>query len=349
VRFDAALAGWAASCGATLIAGAGATFARRAGEGFVVEPARGEPARSRTFIDASGRGAAAGRLLGESRWLACDRQVAVVARMRGAARTTELLLEAAEDGWWYSAPQPGGGLVVTLVTDADLVPAGSRHALPERFARALARTRHLSRQVSGLSMEGAPRVVRAGSGCLVPERGPGWCAAGDAAMSADPLAGDGVARALRSALRAAGEQDVAGTGAHPFAAYLDRRDRYYEIEGRWPEAPFWRRRRPGRWRERPVSLHPEAVLVRSDRPAPAGAVLAVEPLLPPVVISMALRAAALPVPAHALLARMRAAAPLGDRRLLAGLEALVGADLLRQTADVRHAGGAHVGVGDAGA
>jgi hypothetical protein len=32
--------------------------------------------------------------------------------------------------------------------------------------------------------------------------------------------------------------------ASSFASYLRARTRYYSLEARWPDAPFWRMRRP---------------------------------------------------------------------------------------------------------
>jgi flavin-dependent dehydrogenase len=228
-------------------------------------------------------------------------------------------------------PQPDGGLIAALVTDADLAPAGPSARLPDRFREALARTRHTAARARGASLSGVPRLVRADSGVLLPAAGPGWRAIGDAAMATDPLAGNGVPRALRSALEAAGEIERAlDGGASPaardpaagFADYLDRRGSIYLREARWPAAPFWARRRPVGWREAPITLGPEATL-RAVREPRAQALWPTEALIPPRALRSALAGLSTPQPAHALLARLKAIAPLGDRRLLVGVQLLV--------------------------
>jgi flavin-dependent dehydrogenase len=322
-RFDEAMLRWAAGAGASVLTDAGACVVRRDGESFEVRSTRGGVARGRLFVDASGRGAPAGRRLAERRWLACDRQVAVTCRMCGSADVgTDLMLEAVEEGWWYSAPLPGGALFVALVTDADLVPAGSRRELGARFSQALTRAVHTPSRTRGLALSSSVHVVRAGSGCLLPPRGEGWFAVGDAAMSTDPLAGNGVARALRSAI-SMGEQMT------PLDEYLARRESYYEIETRWPDATFWLRRRPGAWKTAPITLHPETVLATSDGAPARNALARAESLVPPAAITEALDVLLQPQPAHRLLERMRAVAPVAVRRLLVGLQLLLDRGVLR--------------------
>jgi len=77
-----------------------------------------------------------------------------------------------------------------------------------------------------------------------------------AAVSHDPLSSSGIPRALASGAAAAraidahlrsnrdaalGEYDAAQ--AHGFDAYNQLRSAYYAVEQRWPDAPFWSRRR----------------------------------------------------------------------------------------------------------
>ncbi len=331
-RFDETMASWAESCGASVRRSAGTCVVRTHGEAYRVDPARGEPVLGRYFVDASGRGAPASAKLGTRRWLAVDRQVALVTRMevRGDLGF-DLLLEAAEQGWWYSVPQPDGALVVAFVTDSDLVPAGDKRNQRTSFCRSLAETTHTAARCRGATGDFPVRIVRADSGLLMAERGDDWCAVGDAAMSTDPLAGNGVARALRSAIEAGERIDARLRGETPprppslqrkFVEYLDRRASYYEIEARWSDAPFWARRRPGAWREAPITLDPAAMLRRGASPSPA-ALAPVESLVPPKAIASALDAVGAATPAHALVSKLREAAPLGDRRLLVGLQRLV--------------------------
>ena len=93
------------------------------------------------------------------------------------------------------------------------------------------------------------------SAVLEPCGGPRWVAAGDAAMSFDPLSSQGLFHALFSGL-------VAAEAAHAYLAgdhntlhryrqlmrsiehvYRLRLDFSYASETRWPSSPFWNRRR----------------------------------------------------------------------------------------------------------
>jgi flavin-dependent dehydrogenase len=331
-RFDARLAQWAESTGVDVRRDAGACTVARSDEGFRVEPARGAPLAARYFVDASGRGAPASARLRERRWLALDRQIAVVARMEtGRDVGWDVLVEAAPEGWWYSVPQPGGALVVALVTDADL--EGERASLEGRFHAALDRTLHTAGRCQGVRAVAPPRIVRADSGRLLPGEGPGWCAVGDAAMASDPLGGNGVARALRGALEAATRIDArladdAAAVSHPppidrrLLDYLDRRASYYALEARWQGSLFWLRRRPMDWRRAPLTLAPTALLTRGSS-ASRASLAAAEALVPPRAVASAIASLTTPTPAHVVLSALRAAAPLEDGRLLVALQTLV--------------------------
>jgi hypothetical protein len=156
-------------------------------------------------------------------------------------------------------------------------------------------------------------------------------------MAVDPLAGNGVARALRSASAAAGTIECSLEGANDlgssdvgqrFAEYLDRRADMYLAESRWPKAPFWARRRPGAWRDVPLTLDPSTML-RTSGTATSRALAAAEALLPPRAIAAVLSGLRAPRPAHVVMANLREQAPLGDRRLLVGLQRLIEHDAVR--------------------
>jgi flavin-dependent dehydrogenase len=333
-RFDERLAAWAEDAGAVIRRGAGTCTAARAEGGFAVVPRHGAPVLARYLVDASGRGAPATARLGGRRWVASDRQVALIARLpRVTAVDPEphVLVETVPEGFWYTAPQPDGGLVVVLLTDADLAPAGARADLPARFRSALGRTTHTAARTGALGADLAVTIARADSGRLVPDRGDGFRALGDAAMSTDPLGGNGVPRALRAAAEAAAEIDAELAGGPPapspierrFARYVDRRASYYAIEGRWPDEPFWARRRPIDWRTAAITLPPDTP-IRWARDLSPRDLAPVEALLPPRALNL-LRAhlTAAPAPVHEVLARIRPLAPSGDRRLVIAAQMLI--------------------------
>jgi flavin-dependent dehydrogenase len=78
---------------------------------------------------------------------------------------------------------------------------------------------------------------------------------GDAGLRCDPLAGDGIVRALRCGIFAScaiadwlSRGDARGLGRYrlmlrrEFAGYQEALRQHYDLERRWPDQPFWRRR-----------------------------------------------------------------------------------------------------------
>ncbi len=106
-------------------------------------------------------------------------------------------IESEPDGWWYTAPLPGGRRVLAFHTDADLDAAADAHAAPSlvsRAARLPALRRFCSTRASTL-----PRTqgfCSANGAVLAPPAGEGWFAVGDAALALDPLSSQGLFNAL---------------------------------------------------------------------------------------------------------------------------------------------------------
>jgi flavin-dependent dehydrogenase len=255
-RFDAGLLAAARQAGAEVASPARVAGAERAGEGWTVRIAAGGAVREVAcgwVVDATGRSAALARRHGGAR-VRHDRLVAVHARFRplaGADRDGRTLVEAVPDGWWYTARLPSGERVAALLADAG---EGRRSLAPDAFRAALARTTHVRAVLEGYALASAPRGADAGSARLDPPAGDGWIAAGDAALSYDPLSSHGILNALHTGTLAggavhahlAGDADaVAAYARHVhdvYAAYLRHLRSYYEMERRWPERPFWARR-----------------------------------------------------------------------------------------------------------
>jgi len=214
-------------------------------------------ANARVVIDAGGRSARVAQKLGARRRVH-DRLVC--GWMHGRANPTGTgagftFVEAVPEGWWYTAPLPNGRRVLAFHTDADLSDAclaRDRESLFERTKE----TRELSAILRdcGFVLEGASGFTAAHSAVLAPSGGTGWLAAGDAALSLDPLAAQGLFNALFTGLAAAEAADryLSGT-ANALGEYEQmikrmwdgyRRDlaTWYAVETRWPDAPFWRRR-----------------------------------------------------------------------------------------------------------
>ena len=216
----------------------------------------GETVECRVLLDATGRQAGPARWAGACR-LRADGAVAVYAAFAANpddhdART---LVEAAPDGWWYTALTPGRRRVAAYVTDAELLPAAMR--TPAGFCAALDATDHSRSYMpasSQIAPQNGPRVTAAHGSRLQSPAGDGWLALGDAALAFDPLSSQGILTALFTGMIAAhaAAAQVAGDQS-PTRAYVRQLDRiwsayqhnrvaYYELERRWPDRRFWARR-----------------------------------------------------------------------------------------------------------
>jgi flavin-dependent dehydrogenase len=220
---------------------------------------------ARVLIDATGRRAQVARALGAQRML-FDRLVGVAVNWAGveAAEQGHLLVEAAREGWWYSAPLPGGtqhaadAMVAMLMTDSDLC-GRLRLTVAELWQAILQSTRATRQRLGPAHRISTPQVHCAYSQRLrrdgASDAGP-WLAVGDATLSVDPISGSGVLRALRTARAAADAVSELFARPHAWkgmlAAYEAERDKectnylferaqYYAAEQRF-DTPFWRRR-----------------------------------------------------------------------------------------------------------
>lgn len=225
-------------------------------------------------VDATGRASAVARRLGRRR-IFLDRLVGLFGYFRqksaaGCEAEPFMLIEAAEDGWWYSAPLPQGRLVVAFMTDADLCSQASMSQASDWVSR-LRSAPHTQERAAPFLLEDEILAVAAHTSRLDRFSGPGWIAAGDSAFSFDPLSGDGVYRALSSgkrageAIAAAWPRDDSELSRYcreldeTFEYYRRRLEHYYHQEARWAAAPFWMRRR------KPNEAAPYAVpVVRED-------------------------------------------------------------------------------------
>ncbi|MFF8271493.1 FAD-dependent monooxygenase [Streptomyces sp. NPDC016562] len=212
-------------------------------------------------VDATGRRAAVARRRAVRRRQ--DRLVAahVLVPRHGVGaggqsdREARTVVEAVPGGWWYTTLTPAGRIVAHL-TDPDL--ADPRLRTPEGFLDAALGTRYIGARLPAADLTGAPapRWSAAHGMRLAPYGGPGWIAAGDAALAFDPLSSQGILTALHSGARAGLAVALCLAGAPPrpvLAAYTDFLDgvsaayarhhaQAYAAETRWPHLPFWQRR-----------------------------------------------------------------------------------------------------------
>lgn len=215
---------------------------------------------ARFAVDATGRAATVARRAGAQRvvhdhltaflrYFDCGRQSA----LDGTA-----IVEACEEGWWYTAEIGRADSrrvrVAAFLTD----PIGARELRPDRedqWRHMAARTSWIRSAAAGCESIGGVLVRPAGTATLDQVCGSGWCAVGDAAASHDPLSGQGIVRALRSGIAASFAIADAATRGHElawsryqrfigggFASYLNLRHLNYGAEARWTRWPFWKAR-----------------------------------------------------------------------------------------------------------
>jgi flavin-dependent dehydrogenase len=256
--FDAVLLEQAARAGAVIAAGANLLDVSSRGEdGHRIHLAGGRSVGARWIIDATGRSASVARRLGARR-VRHDRLVAVIAQLRSSRaddRDSRLVIEACPDGWWYSALTPTSTRIAGFLVDPAGIDVGALRTRAGFEAR-LEATRHIAPRLRAYDyhLTGPPRATSAGSEHNAPWRGPGWIAAGDAALALDPLSSQGIFHALYTGLRAgqAVAEVLDGNGAplvaydqrlaEIHAAYLHNRAAVYAAEQRWANHPFWSRR-----------------------------------------------------------------------------------------------------------
>jgi flavin-dependent dehydrogenase len=252
-RFDGMLATAAAAAGAELVVSARVSSCRRGPEEqWLLECTRNGTSLTlsgRLLVDATGRRALlAGRLGAHPQ--AADRLIGAVALSERHETEQWTLIEAIEQGWWYSAPLPGERTVFACMTDADLWKEAKWQELlksaPLTFQRA-----------GGTELPPPLAIVSAATLIRRPVTGPGWLAVGDAALAYDPLSGQGVLKSMDTGSRGASalarhlDGDPSGLAEYEswveaaYREYLATRSQFYGSVQRWPASRFWKRRAVG--------------------------------------------------------------------------------------------------------
>lgn len=255
-RFDAMLAHRAESCEAMLLTGTAVRDAVRRDEGWELALSNGETMAARFLVDATGSASLATRYCG-ARIEPLDHLVSFGRffddRPDADPRT---VVEAFEDGWWYTAALPGQARFVACMTDSAIARRLRIHE-DAQWDRLLHEMPLIGSIVRGMEPRG-PVVARAcGSQRLDVVAGEDWLAAGDAAWRCDPLSSAGITKALRSGIFASyaiggpagaigdpiGLRRYAQLVHAEFGAYLATRAKLYGEEGRWQGNEFWAGRR----------------------------------------------------------------------------------------------------------
>jgi flavin-dependent dehydrogenase len=209
---------------------------------------------ARAVVDATGRAAVLARLHG-LRPTRLDRLVGAFMYFDDpAASAQDLVIEAVRDGWWYTTALPAGRRVAAFMTDADLARRLEIGQL-EPWLQAFRATDHVAAAASRARPLGQPRLHGAGSQMLAGDTLHPLLCVGDAASCFDPVSGQGIVKALRSAIFASyaigdwlNRNDSGGLQRYrafikaEFAAYRRTLHEYYASERRWPASAFWQRR-----------------------------------------------------------------------------------------------------------
>lgn len=202
-------------------------------------------------VDATG-GAAGSALLRTAAPAVYDRLIGITYIGRARAPYPYTVVEAVDSGWFYSSPLPGSRFTIVLLTDSDIY-RGNRDQQLQFWRRQFRQAKHI-RAAFPESVESYPqRVFSACTTFRNPTRGRNWLIVGDAAMSFDPVSGQGIYQALAGALRATSaiEKYLRGDATlrsydawvqHSFTRYLSISRSYYLQEQRWRSSLFWQRR-----------------------------------------------------------------------------------------------------------
>ncbi|NEO42032.1 MAG: NAD(P)/FAD-dependent oxidoreductase [Moorea sp. SIOASIH] len=211
---------------------------------------------TRYLVDATGRQARISKRLG-AKSLPCDSLVGISAVLdfeSDRSKTEEVLIESIPEGWWYSAWLPNGTLIVVLMTDIDIMRQGKLQK-EKQWVELLSKAIHTKQRVRGGQLVYPLAVKPAQSHVLDRAVGEDWMAIGDAAIAFDPLSSMGVGHAITCGCDAAVAlveylinnddrllKQYQNRLKHNFDNYLSIRHRYYALEQRWLDFPFWKRR-----------------------------------------------------------------------------------------------------------
>lgn len=250
---------------------------------------------------------------------------------------TYTLVEAWEEGWWYSARVPGGQVAAFCMSDADIIRRRGLNS-SNAWLKQLGETRYVKDRVRHATPLTPPSVHAAHSHRLERMSGDGWLAVGDAATTFDPLSSQGIMKGLRSGVLAAyaigdyfkgsasGLEKYEALLAREFEEYLGVRADYYGRERRWQDSPFWQRRHGH------ITLAPEQLLRAR---ATAGDGTALERLsmhLPVPDLRLLCQLCDAPRPAREVVTEFKARTSFAfDRRIILALQYLVEEGVIQPT------------------
>ncbi len=229
------------------------------GEEWRLNLSTGETLAARFLVDATGSTAALARRCG-GHFIETDSLVGIAGFFENGDGDARTLVEAFEDGWWYTAGLPDGRRIIACMTDADIARSKRLHEAKEWWKRLaeMPKIGAMAAMTERGKLSGSFVVRSCSSRRLDPVAGENWLAVGDAASRFDPLSAQGIVKAMRSGIFASyaiGDQltknDASGLERYrrfifdEFKNYEEVRAKYYREERRWPNSQFWSRRQEG--------------------------------------------------------------------------------------------------------
>lgn len=212
---------------------------------------------SKTLIDASGRASVLAKKLGAQRKRLDELTAVVIIAEPCHKKTLQSMsfVESCEQGWWYAAVIPNGQIVITLMTDADIIRESNLTDL-DNYLSLVDETQEIKKQLKyPYKVTSSVMAYSAHSGYLDKVAGSNWLAVGDAAIGLDPLTSSGIhcamedgiagAEALIKAMEGDNEAIINYTKnlQNALKSYMIQRQENYQRESRWSTSPFWQRRR----------------------------------------------------------------------------------------------------------
>ena len=213
---------------------------------------------ARVLIDAGGRTPVIARRLGATR-IRLDDLVSGWVIAQAPTDRSQLgisYIHSVPQGWWYTAPIPGGKRIVAFHTRAGNAATAWMHSAQSIIEQAK-RVPYLWERISFDILD--PQQLQHGytaanSAMTQPAVGSAWLTVGDAALSFDPLSSQGIFNALYTGLAASesvyrylqGEilnfteyQQQLETIRNAYETHLQE---WYRCEKRWPQEEFWKSR-----------------------------------------------------------------------------------------------------------
>ena len=214
--------------------------------------------QARLLIDAGGRTPVIARRLGATR-IQLDNMVCSWVIGEAQIDNSEQglsYIHSVPQGWWYTAPTPGGKRIVAFHTQANNAATAWMHSVTSLVEQAQKIT-HLCERIRFDAQEPwqwQHGYTAANSAMTQPAVGNAWLAVGDAALSFDPLSSQGIFNALYTGLAASesayrflqGEisnfAEYQGQLEAIREAYERHLHEWYRSEQRWSDEEFWKGR-----------------------------------------------------------------------------------------------------------